>query len=101
MKEPFDEYVDEKELRTPGTKFKSICSRSLYLNYTHWCIENGIKPLHSIAFGRKMSNAGFAHFEKRDDKGSRVRHYKVNPAAALPELASEPTESTILKLEST
>lgn len=99
--EDIDEYLYEFSIIVATTEHKTIQAKDLYDNYRQWAVKTGVKyPLSYISFHKKLINRGVSFFEKRNDKRSRIRYYKVNVDCSLPELMHTEIEATVLEFKS-
>lgn len=48
-----------------GLKIENEPIKDVYLKYTTWCLDNGLKKLSKIMFGRELSKRGYKSKQKR------------------------------------
>ncbi|WP_040932388.1 primase-like DNA-binding domain-containing protein, partial [Paenibacillus larvae] len=53
MNNPVMAFIDE------GRKVENETTKEVYLSYSAWCYENGLRPLSQIQFSREMCKHGF------------------------------------------
>ncbi len=58
-------FIDESCETTPPSEEEHITHTKLYAGYTRWALNNGIRPLSSIAFSKAMQLAGYVKIKKR------------------------------------